>query len=97
MSDRLIPLPALLSIAMAAQQVPAVEIEAQNVSVDREGDMYSLRIIDTNSKVHRLEAGALTLNDYGFSTSGCEISEYGKVVTVKRVEAGSRYIHLSTE
>jgi len=82
---------------MAEQQVPAVEIEAQNVLVDREGGMYSLRIIDTNSKVHRLEADALTLNDYGFSTSGCEISEYGKVVTVKRLETGSRYIHLSTE
>jgi hypothetical protein len=82
---------------MAEQQVPAVEIEAQSVLVDREGDMYSLRIIDTNSKVHRLEAGALALNDYGFSTSGCEISEYGKVVTVKRRETGSRYIYLSTE
>jgi hypothetical protein len=82
---------------MAAQQVPAVDIEAQNVLVDREGDMYSLRVIDTNSKVHRLESAALTLNDYGFSTSGCEISEYGKVVTVKRLETGSRYIHLSTE
>ena len=85
----------LVSVAMS-NQIEAVEIEAQNVLVDREGDMYSLRIIDTNSKVHRLEAGALTLNDYGFSTSGCEISEYGKVVTVKR-PAGSRYIHLSTE
>ena len=82
---------------MAEQQVPAVEIEAQNVLVDREGDMYSLRIIDTNSKVHRLEAGALTLNGYGFSTDGCEISEYGKVVTVKRRDTGSRYVHLSTE
>ena len=82
---------------MAEQQVPAVEIEAQSVLVDREGDMYSLRIVDTNSKVHRLEAGALTLNGYGFSTSGCEISEYGKVVTVKRRETGSRYIYLSTE
>jgi len=82
---------------MAAQQVPAVEIEAQNVLVDREGDTYRLRIIDTNSKVHRLEASALKLNDYAFSTSGCEIGEYGEVVTVKRLEAGSRYIHLSTE
>jgi len=82
---------------MAAQQVWAVDIEAQNVLVDREGDMYSLRIIDTNSKVHSLEAGALTLNDYAFSTGGCEIGEYGKVVTVKRRETGSRYIHLSTE
>ena len=82
---------------MAEQQVPAVEIEAQSVLVDREGDMYSLRIIDTNSKVHCLESGALALNDYGFSTSGCEISEYGKVVTVKRRETGSRYIYLSTE
>jgi len=80
-----------------SNQIEAVEIEAQNVLVDREGGMYSLRIIDTNSKVHRLEADALTLNDYGFSTSGCEISEYGKVVTVKRLETGSRYIHLSTE
>jgi len=80
-----------------SREAEAVEIEAQNVLVDREGGMYSLRIIDTNSKVHRLEAGALTLNDYGFSTSGCEISEYGKVVTVKRLETGSRYIHLSTE
>ena len=82
---------------MAEQQVPAVEIEAQSVLVDREGDMYSLRVIDTNSTVHSLEAGALTLNGYGFSTSGCEINEYGKVVTVKRLETGSRYIHLSTE
>jgi len=82
---------------MAEQQVPAVEIEAQNVSVVREDGMYSLRMIDTNNKIHRLEAGALTLNDYGFSTSECEISEYGKVVTVKRLETGSRYIHLSTE
>ena len=87
----------VVSIAMAAQQVPAVEIEAQNVLVDREGDTYRLRVIDTNNKVHSLEAGALTLNDYGFSTSGCEISEYGKVVTVKRLETGSRHIHLSTE
>jgi len=82
---------------MAEQQVPAVEIEAQHVSVVREGDMYSLRMIDTNNKIHRLEADALTLNDYGFSTSECEISEHGKVVTVKRLETGSRYIHLSTE
>ena len=87
----------VVSIAMAAQQVPAVDIEAQNVLVDREGDMYSLRVIDTNNKVHSLETEALTLNDYGFATSGCEISEYGKVVTVKRLETGSRYIHLSTE
>ena len=74
-----------------------MDIEAQNVSVDREDGTYDLRIIDTNNKIHSLEAGALTLNDYGFSTSGCEIAEYGKVVTVKRLEAGSRYVHLSTE
>ena len=80
-----------------SREAEAVEIEAQNVLVDREGDMYSLRVIDTNSKIHRLEAGALKLNDYAFSTSGCELGEYGKVVTVKRLEAGSRYIHLSTE
>ena len=82
---------------MAVQQVPAVDIEAQGVLVDREGDMYSLRVIDTNNKVHSLEAESLTLNDYGFATSGCEISEYSKVVTVKRLETGSRCIHLSTE
>ena len=82
---------------MAAQQVPAVDIEAQGVLVDREGDVYDLRVIDTNNKVHSLEAESLTLNDYGFATSGCEISEYGKVVTVKRLETGSRCIHLSTE
>ena len=87
----------VVPFAMAEQQVPAVEIEAQGVFVDREGGRFSLRVIDTNNKVHSLEAGALTLNDYGFSTSGCEISEYGKVVTVKRLETGSRYIHLSTE
>ena len=80
-----------------SNQIEAVEIEAQNVLVTREGGMYSLRIIDTNSKVHRLEAGALKFNDFGFSTSGCEIGECGKVVTVKRPETGSRYIHLSTE
>jgi len=80
-----------------SREAEAVEIEAQNVVVDREGDMYGLRVIDTNNKVHNLEAGALTLNDYAFSTGGCEIGEYGKVVTVKRLEAGSRYIHLSTE
>ena len=80
-----------------SNQIEAVEIEAQSVLVDRENGMYSLRVIDTNSKVRRLEAGALTLNDYGFSTSGCEIGECGKVVTVKRLETGSRYIHLSTE
>ena len=39
---------------MAEQQVPAVEIEAQHVSVVREGDMYSLRMIDTNGEIHRL-------------------------------------------
>jgi len=82
---------------MASQQVPAVDIEAQNVSVDREDGTYDLRVIDINNKIHSLEAGALTLNDFGFSTSGCEISEHGKVVTVKRLETGSRYIHLSTE
>jgi len=82
---------------MAAQQAPAVEIEAQNVLVDREDGRYDLRIIDTNNKIHSLEAGALTLNGYGFSTDGCEISEYGKVVTVKRRDTGSRYVHLSTE
>ena len=80
-----------------SNQIEAVEIEAQNVSVDREDDMYNLRIIDTNNKIHSLEAGALTLNDFGFSTSGCEIAEYGKVVTVKRLKKGSRCIHLSTE
>ena len=83
-------------IAMS-DQIEAVEIEAQNVLVDREDDVYDLRVIDTNNKVHSLEADALTLNDYGFATSGCELSEYGKVVTVKRLETGSRYIHLSTE
>jgi hypothetical protein len=87
----------IVSVAMAAQQAPAVEIEAQNVLVDREDGRYDLRIIDTNNKIHSLEAGALTLNGYGFSTDGCEISEYGKVVTVKRRDTGSRYVHLSTE
>ena len=83
-------------IAMS-DQIEAVEIEAQNVLVDREDGRYDLRIIDTNNKIHSLEAGALTLNGYGFSTDGCEISEYGKVVTVKRRDTGSRYVHLSTE
>ena len=82
---------------MTAQQVPAVDIEAQGVLVDREGGVYDLRVIDTNNKFHSLEAESLTLNNYGFATSGCEISEYGKVVTVKRLETGSRCIHLSTE
>ena len=53
-----------------SDQIEAVEIEAQGVLVDREDDVYDLRVIDTNNKVHSLEAGALTLNDYGFSTSG---------------------------
>ena len=83
-------------IAMS-DQIEAVEIEAQGVLVDREDDVYDLRVIDTNNKVHSLEADALTLNDCGFATSGCELSECGKVVTVKRLETGSRYIHLSTE
>jgi hypothetical protein len=76
-----------------------MKIEAMQVFIEGKGDKenYEITAIDAETqKVHTILAGALNLNGYAFATSGLDMGEYGKTITLEQ-ESGSRYLNLSTE